>query len=150
MQSIAKKLLFTDYYKHYDGEIETRTHNVVRSLEMPLDEIWMDFKQKVRKNVKRANSNGLQIIVENTDEHIEDFLRIYYCTMDRTNADEAYYFSRQFYKNLSEMKDNVMYFYVVYQGQIISTELVIYGKNNCYSYLGGGTDREYFGQKKKD
>ena len=129
--------MFTDYYKHYDGEIETRTHNVVRSLEMPLDEIWMDFKQKVRKNVKRANSNGLQIIVENTDEHIEDFLRIYYCTMDRTNADEAYYFSRQFYKNLSEMKDNVMYFYVVYQGQIISTELVIYGKNNCYSYLGG-------------
>ena len=142
--------LFTDYYKHYDGEIETRTHNVVRSLEMPLDEIWMDFKQKVRKNVKRANSNGLQIIVENTDEHIEDFLRIYYCTMDRTNADEAYYFSRQFYKNLSEMKDNVMYFYVVYQGQIISTELVIYGKNNCYSYLGGGTDREYFELRPND
>ena len=37
--------LFTKYHEHYDGEVETRTHNVVRSLEMPLDEMWMDFKQ---------------------------------------------------------------------------------------------------------
>lgn len=45
--------LFTDYYKYYDGEVETRTHNVVRSLDMPFEEMWMDFKQKVRKNVKK-------------------------------------------------------------------------------------------------
>ena len=38
--------LFTDYYKYYDGEVETRTHNVVRSLDMPFEEMWMDFKQK--------------------------------------------------------------------------------------------------------
>ena len=135
--------LFSDYYEHYDGEVETRTHNVVRSLDMSVDDIWMDFKQKVRKNVKRANKNNLSIIVESTGEKLDDFLRIYYSTMDRSDAEDEYYFSRQFYEDLNEMKDNVVYFHVVYEGKIISTELVIYGAENCYSYL-GGTDRDYF------
>lgn len=135
--------LFTEYHKHYNGEVETRAHNIVRSLDMSLDEMWMDFKPKVRKNVKRANTYNLECIIENTDEHLEDFLRIYHSTMDRTDAEGEYYFSRQFYDDLNEMKDNVMYFYVVYDGKIVSTELVIYGAENCYSYL-GGTDRDYF------
>lgn len=141
--------LFSDYYIHYDGEVESRTHNVVRNLEIPLDEMWMDFKQKVRKNVKKACSFGLEIIIEPTTDHLEDFLRIYYSTMDRTDADGEYYFSKQFYERIAEIKDNIMFFHAVYQGRIISTELVIYGTENCYSYL-GGTDREYFDVRPND
>lgn len=141
--------LFTDYHAHYDGEVETRTHNVVRSLSMPLDEMWMDFKQKVRKNVKKANSFNLSCIFENSGEYLEDFLRIYYSTMNRTDAEDEYYFSKRFYADLNEMKDNVMYFHAVYEGKIVSTELVIYGAENCYSYL-GGTDREYFDVRPND
>lgn len=135
--------LFSDYCRHYDGEVESRTHNVVRNLELSVADIWMDFKQKVRKNVKKANYYGLQIIIEKTDEHIDDFLRIYYSTMDRTDAENDFYFSRQFFEDLGSMKDNVMYFHVIHEQKIVSTELVIYGAENCYSYL-GGTDREYF------
>lgn len=141
--------LFSDYFSHYDGEVETRTHNVVRSLSMSLDDIWMDFKQKVRKNVKRANSNNLKIIIENTEEHLEDFLRIYYSTMDRNSAESDYYFSRDFYHRINDMKDNIMYFHVLHEEKIISTELVIYGTENAYSYL-GGTDRKYFNLRPND
>lgn len=141
--------LFSEYHRHYDGEVETRTHNVVRSLEMPLDDMWMDFKQKVRKNVKKANTYNLKCIIENTDDHLEDFLRIYYSTMNRSNAEGEYYFSKQFYMDLNEMKDNVMYFFVDYEGRIVSAELVIYGSQNVYSYL-GGTDREYFDVRPND
>lgn len=38
---------------------------------------------------------------------------------------------------------NIMFFHTQYEGKIISTELVIYGMESCYSYL-EGTDREYF------
>lgn len=141
--------LFVEYHKHYDGEIETRTHNVVRSLDLPLDEMWMDFKQKVRKNVKRASACNLRCIIENSDEHLEDFLRIYYSTMDRAEAEGEYYFSRQFYEKLNEMKENVMYFYAVYEEKIVSSELIIYGSQNAYSYL-GGTDRDYFDVRPND
>lgn len=141
--------LFSDYYKYYDGEVETRMHNVVRNLEMSIDEIWMDFKQKVRKNVKRANKNSLEIIVENTKEHLLDFLEIYFSTMERNNAENEYYFSKNFFEILSQMEKNIMYFYVLKEKKIISTELVIYGAENCYSYL-GGTNREYYEYRPND
>lgn len=141
--------LFSDYYEYYDGMTEARTHNVVRSLEIPLDDMWMDFKAKVRKNVKKANSFNLQIVIEPNENHLEDFLKIYYGTMDRSDAKNEFYFSKTFYRNLNQMKDNVMYFYVTHENKIISTELVLCGAENCYSYL-GGTDREYFDLRPND
>lgn len=141
--------LFGNYREHYDGETETRTHNVVRSLEIPIEDIWMDFKQKVRKNVKRANSNNLKIIIENNCENLNEFLEIYYSTMERSNAESEYYFSRDFFDTLNQMKNNIMYFHVMFEDKIISTELVIYGAKNCYSYL-GGTNREFFEMRPND
>lgn len=141
--------LFSDYYRHYDGEVETRTHNVVRSLDMPLDEMWMDFKQKVRKNVKKANSYQLSILIESTPDHLDDFLRIYYATMIRTDAEKNYYFSRNFFETLCRMQDNVVFFYAVSEGRIISAELVLYGADTCYSFL-GGTDNNYFQMRPND
>jgi hypothetical protein len=126
--------LFSQYKDYFNGQIETRTHNVVRSLEMPIEEIWMDFKQKVRKNVKRAKNNNLQITYDQTGEYLDDFLRIYYNTLERTNSEDEYYFTKEFFQTLNTMKDNIMYFHVVYQEKIISTELVIYGVENGYSY----------------
>lgn len=141
--------LFGEYYRHYDGETETRTHNVVRNLDMPIDEMWMDFKQKVRKNVKRAQKNNLEIVIGNDETHLQDFLDIYYSTMDRSNAEKEYYFSREFFQTIDKMKDNIMYFHVLTEGKVISTELVIYGAENCYSYL-GGTYQEFFELRPND
>ncbi|MCI9480633.1 MAG: GNAT family N-acetyltransferase [Lachnospiraceae bacterium] len=141
--------LFSDYSCNYDGEVETRTHNVVRNLEQSLDEIWMDFKQKVRKNVKKANSNNLKIIIENTGKYLDSFLDIYYSTMNRSEAGSEFYFSRKFFEMLNQMQDNVMYFHVIYGEKIVSTELVLYGAENCYSYL-GGTNQDYFELRPND
>lgn len=141
--------LFSDYYQHYCGETESRTHNVVRNLESSMDEIWMDFKQKVRKNVKRANTYALEIIIDETGEYMEDFLRIYYGTMERSDAENQFYFKKAFFEELMSMDDNAIMFHVKFEEKIISTELVLYGTNNCYSYL-GGTDSEYFYTRAND
>lgn len=141
--------LFTEYHRYYDGFVESRTHNVVRSLDLSLDDMWMDFKQKVRKNVKRATQNGLEILIENTDAHLKEFLEIYYGTMERNDAEQGYYFSEKFYRRLLDMKENIMFFHVLHEGKVISTELVIYGAEHAYSYL-GGTNREYFELRPND
>lgn len=140
--------LFSDYYRYYDGETETRTHNVVRNLEISMDEIWMDFKQKVRKNVKRANTYALEIIIDETGKYLDDFLRIYYGTMERSEAEEQFYFKKPFFEELIST-DNAVMFHVKFEEKIISTELVLYGEDNCYSYL-GGTDSEYFYTRAND
>ncbi len=142
--------LFTDYHKYFQGEVESRTHNVVRRLDnMSIDEIWMDFKAKVRKNVKKAISYNVEIVIEDTGLYLNDFLRIYYGTMERTEANNSFFFHEDFFRTLMTMKGHYMFFHVLYENKVISTELVIKGVENCYSYL-GGTDRDYFDVRPND
>lgn len=141
--------LMEPYRKYYTGQIETRTHNIVRSLEGTMEEIFSNFEHKVRKNYRKAQKNGLEIMIDECGEKLDDFLRIYYGTMERTEAEEAFFFQESFFKTLNEMRENVCYFHVLYEGQVISTELVIYGSENAYSYL-GGTDSHYFHVRPND
>lgn len=141
--------LLEGYEKKYNGKAEKIKHNIIRKLNMNPEEMLMDFEHKVRKNIKKANRNGLQIQIDTDGKTLDDFLNIYYSTMDRNHAEDGYYFKRDFFEKLNEMKDNVVYFNVLYEGKVISTELVIYSPNNCYSYL-GGTLSEYFNLRPND
>lgn len=141
--------LFSEYQPYYNGISETHSHNVVRTLELPLDEMLKDFEHKVRKNLKRASDSGLEIEIDTTGARLNDFLNIYYSTMDRTSASETFFFSKKFFETLNEMQGNYVYLHVLSEGQVISTELVMYGSENCYSFL-GGTNHDFFHLRPND
>lgn len=141
--------LMSEYRLHFSGDAVPATHNVIRSLEPPEEEIWMDFKPKVRKNVKRASASGLEFIPDPSGGRLDDFLRIYYSTMDRTDAKGEFYFPREFFEALLEMPERAMLFHAAFQGRIISSELLLLGSENAYSFL-GGTDREHFDKRPND
>lgn len=141
--------LFQKYKDYFGGCVESYTHNVIRNLEIPLDDMMMDFEHKVRKNLKKAVASGLEIEVDLTGERMDDFLRIYYGTMDRRGAKCNFFFDRSFFETISCMKENATYFHAIYEGKVISTELVIYGAENAYSFL-GGTDCNYFDLRPND
>lgn len=135
--------LLSSYHKHYNGICEPRTHNIVRTLDISAEEMLMDFEHKVRKNIKRARQNEIEIIIDEKCRRLEDFLGIYYRTMERREAERNYFFTRDFFETLSTMEDCCAYVYALYKGKAISAELVIFGTENCYSFM-GGTDQEYF------
>lgn len=135
--------LLNGYRRYYNGLCETHTRNVIRSLELPLDDMLMDFEHKVRKSIKKAGRAELEIEIDHNGKRLEDFLEIYYGTMARANAKGDYYYSKEFFNCLNKMKGNYVYFHVLFKNQVISTELVLYGNENCYSFL-GGTNRDYF------
>lgn len=135
--------LGSDYIKFYTGICQTQSHNVIRSLELPMDEILIDFEHKVRKNLKRADKNHLEIKIDESAQTLEGFLEIYYNTMSRNEAKAEFFFPKNFFETLNQMIQNTVYFHVLFEGKIIASELVLYGKNNCYSFL-GGTDKDYF------
>ena len=110
--------LFNDYYQRYSGETETRTHNVVRNLESPMDEIWMTS--------------------------IEFIMARWNAVMQRI----SFTLKKTFFEKLMSMNNAVM-FHVRFEEKIISTELVIYRAENCYSHL-GGADFEYFYTRAND
>lgn len=141
--------LFSNYQQHFSGIRETHTHNVVRGLEISLDEMFMDFEHKVRKNLKKADKYGLELEIDINGKRMDEFLNIYYGTMNRTEAKKNFFFSKEFFLELNKMKDSYVYIHVLYEGIIISTELVLYGTENCYSFL-GGTNEEYFALRPND
>jgi len=125
--------------------------NIVRSLGVNMDTMWMDYKQKVRKNVKAAKRAGLSVEFDNSGQYLDDFLEIYYSTMKRNNAAQGYYFSRDFFETIhKELPGSYAYFHVRDpNGCIISTELVLISKNHIYSFL-GGTNKESFNLRPND
>lgn len=135
--------LCNEYHLKYDGFVETNTRNIIRELDISLDEIYSDFEQKVRKSLKKASKANLEIEIDHSGEKFQDFLNIYYSTMERNDAKDNFYFKSDFFETINSMRNHIVYFHVLYEGKVISTELVLYGKENCYSFL-GGTDKEYF------
>lgn len=142
--------LFNKAETYYNGSVIKKYDNIVRNLDISIEDIQKDFEYKVRKNLNRANQSGLYLEIDQTGQNLNDFLKIYYETMEKNNAKEYYYFKEDFFKQVHRMKGNFVYFYVFDKnGNRIATELVLYSKDYCYSFL-GGTNPEYFSLRPND
>jgi|SRR6185437_628677 len=111
--------------------------NIVRSLEPELEDIWMDAAPKVRKNVKRAQRDGVEVI-HDSGEGLDSFLEIYTETLSRRGAAQRYYFDRAYFDRLqSGLPGQFRYFHACLNGRVISSELVLVSAKRVYSFLGG-------------
>jgi len=70
----------------FSGAVETHAHNIIRDLDLSLELLEQDFEHKVRTNIRRACSAGLKVEFDPDGKRIDDFIDIYYDTMDRTCA----------------------------------------------------------------
>jgi len=133
----------------YPGEVRTGQDNVVRSLSPTIEDIWRDAEHKVRKNVQKAERCG--VVVHRDDDTLlfDEFWNIYRSTMDRRDAAARYYFEREFFEAVHQMKGSFTYFHATLQGEVISSELVLSSARYAYSFL-GGTRAEQFAVRPND
>lgn len=133
--------LFSDSLLAFPGGVEERQENVIRSLDISADDLWMDFDHKVRKNVKKAQRLGVTVDVDYDGGGFEEFYRIYLATMDRRSASAGYYFQKRFFQELHEsLGGQFVYFHARYGGRVISTELILVSAQTVYSFLGGTSE----------
>ncbi len=127
-----------------------RNKNIIRNLDINMEDLWYDYEHKVRKNVKKAKSFNLEVEIDDSGKRLDDFMNIYYKTMDRRGADQFYYFSCDFFENIvTQLKGNFLFFHTLKGNNVISTELVLISEENIYSLL-GGTLREYYYMRPND
>lgn len=140
----------TDIRDNYYGEKQVVLDNVVVNTNGTFNDIWMGYEYKVRKNVRKAVNNQLEIEITPELTRLDDFLNIYYATMRRNAASPFYYFERNFFENIAAtLSDNYLYFYVLHDGDVISAELILYSSQYAYSFL-GGTDDAYYSYRPND
>ncbi|WP_372756418.1 NeuD/PglB/VioB family sugar acetyltransferase [Mariniflexile sp.] len=136
----------------YSGKLIPTLSNVHGKL-TDFNELWFNFKPKVRNNYRKAISNKLRSEISFeviTAEILEIFYDIYIKTMFRNEASQNYFLSYNYFENLVWNHKNKIALILIYQGKTaISTELLIINDGTMYSYL-GGTLSEYFNLRPND
>jgi hypothetical protein len=146
----ARLSLFSDMILPFRGEVTTAQDNIVRSLELDDEAMLMDYEHKVRKNIKKAQRNGLTVEWDLRGERLAEFHAIYISTMVRREATGGYFFPIEFFQKLiDECPTEVAFVHAYREGRIVSTELVLVGAEVTYSFL-GGTDAESFDLRPND
>lgn len=150
VSELVRFSLFPERLLPYPGEREPRLVNVVRDLEPPADELWMDYEHKVRKNVNKARRSGLRVELDETGARLGDFVRLYEHTLDRRGAAARYRFPRTFFERIRDrLAGNFVYAHVLAGERVVSSELALLSATSAYSFL-GGTDEAAFELRPND
>lgn len=125
----------TEVRDHFYGDVTLVGKNIVRDLNLP---VTKDIRKNILRNAESARKSGIKIILDETGEYIDDFLEVYYSTMKRTGAQEYYYFDKSFFEQIHEtMKDQFIYLHAIMDDKIISTALILLGKERSFGFLAG-------------
>ena len=111
---------------------------VMVDLSKDLEEIWKDIRKGHKYNIKKSVKEGckVKIISKPLIRDIEDFVGLYYETMDKNKASKKYYFSMEFINDHFNLL-NAMLIEVKNKNRVIGTSMFIYGDKINHYYLSG-------------
>lgn len=103
-----------------------------------LEEIRKNYTSSNKRNIKKANREGVTIYISNYQDDIEIFMDLYYETMDRNNALSYYYFDKSFfYRQMEETLLSKSYLlFAKYDEKIIAGVILLIGKEYAHYHLG--------------
>ena len=136
----------------HDGEHLVQQQNVVVDLRTSMEERWVRYAPKVRKNVHRAEEAGLRVEIGNAESFLEPFLSIYYATMTRRHANDYFFLAREKVQLLHDSLQptgGLQYALVFLNERVVAAELLLLSADTLYSFL-GGTDAGYFALRPAD
>lgn len=131
----------TQVRESFYGDTSLVGNCIVKNLKLPIEE---DVRKKIFKDARIAKEKGVKIIMEQTGEHIDDFLEVYYSTMNRNGAEEYYYFDKPFFEQIHEtMKDQFLYAFAIVDEKVIAASLILIGEERAFGFL-AGTIKEFY------
>lgn len=108
------------------------------------EKIWENITSKNRNVIRKAMKNDVKIYNGRYPEIYEKFREIYNGTMDKDNADEYYYFSKEFYDSiLNDLPENAQVFYAQIPDGTVIAASIMFAANGRMNYHLSGSLREY-------
>lgn len=107
------------------------------------EEIWDNIISKNRNVIRKAIKNDVKIYNGRFPAIYEQFRNLYNSTMDKDNAEEYYYFGKEFYQSvLEDLPQNAQVFYAEKDGVVIAASIML-AANGRINYHLSGSLREY-------
>lgn len=140
----ARLSLFPEQMVPFHGEILDRGPSVVRSLGFSDERLLADYEAKVRKNVKRARKEGVEITFDPLGLRLDEFISVYESTMNRREALSQYFFPRSFFESIiTDLPGQFVFVHAIAGGKVVSSDLILLSVENAYFYLGGTLAEAY-------
>ena len=134
--------LFEEQIIPFRGEVVTKGPSVVIPLEGGESAILNNYERSVRTVLRQSERNGMSVVVDPHGDRLDEFLAVYYSTMERRNASSDYYFPRTFFTELREhLPEHVVFFHALHENQVVSTELQLISETHTYAFLGGTIEK---------
>jgi Acetyltransferase (GNAT) domain len=140
---ITETVRFHPLLKNHEYMKDVMTVDYIRkttavNLTLSLEEIRKNYASNNKRNIKKANKEGVQALVSKNKDDIEVFTDLYYETMDRNNASSYYYFDKSyFYRQMDETMLSKTYLLIAkYKEQIIAGIILLIGKEYAHYHLG--------------
>lgn len=97
---------------------------------------------QAKRNIKKAIKNNLLFKEDENLENKNVFKELYYKTMDKNHAIEMYYFSDKYFEKIFSLK-KIKLFNAIYNGEIVSSFLILLGDNFIHYHLAGNSEKGY-------
>jgi Acetyltransferase (GNAT) domain len=102
------------------------------------DDIWKQFRPNHRTKINKLARTGFVTKIGSVDQYLDVFIDIYRETMDRVNATDSYYFTHDYFTNISQiLADQMKVCVVEIDSQVVAASLVTEFSGIIQYYLGG-------------
>jgi hypothetical protein len=131
------------YLAQSGGLVRAMGPTVAIDLSLPPDEQRRQYRTNHKRDIKRAQREGVVCLHDRNWTHLDTFVDIYYDTMSRTNAADYYFFDRSYFARLRELLGDKLHLLVALKDQVVVSGLLVTCCNSIIQYHLGGTDRRY-------
>ena len=103
------------------------------------ERLWREsYSKACRKNVNRAEREGVTVRAARDADDIAEFHRIYIQTMERNEALDSYFFDLAHFEAIfEELPAGARFALAEHDGRVVAATLYLHDADDVYSYLGG-------------
>ena len=134
--------LFKDQLISFFGDTVVKGPCVIVPLNQEPAAMLDSYAKTVRENIRQAERAGVTVEPDPECRRLEEFLSVYYATMNRVEAQPMYYFPKPFFERLiAGLPNKVLLFHALHDQQIVSSQLVLISEHHLYAFLEGTLDK---------
>ena len=114
------------------------------AMDLALDEaaIWKNIRDGHQWTIRKCKRLGFEARMVPLHEHIDAFMEVYRETMDRVHARDSYYFDREYFRKLAELREQVHCCFVELGGELAAA-CVFFECGGLFQAHLGGTKSSY-------
>ena len=133
--------LFKDQLIPFFGDTVVKGPCVIVPLNQEPNAMLASYAKTVRENIRQAERAGVTFESDPECRRLDEFLSVYYVTMNRVGARPLYYFPKLFFERLiAGLPNQVLLCHALHNQRVVSSQLVIISGPHLYAFLEGTLD----------